>query len=118
MISIETLLDVNDLTVEEVTRRLCNIEQRKKNVALASDKQGRLLLKEEWLAHLKRCDNSDEGNDSPVARSSGNLSGVHAGKKGAREKEGEQKKESANNGGSIRCSNYGKKDCLSKDCWS
>ena len=26
-ISIETLLDVNDLTVEEVTRRLRNVEQ-------------------------------------------------------------------------------------------
>ena len=30
-ISIETLLDVNDLTVEEVTGRLRNVEQRKKN---------------------------------------------------------------------------------------
>ena len=30
-ISIETLLDVNDLMVEEVTGRLRNVEQRKKN---------------------------------------------------------------------------------------
>ena len=30
-ISIKTLLDVNDLTVEEVTGRLRNVEQRKKN---------------------------------------------------------------------------------------
>ena len=30
-ISIETLLDVNDLTVEKVTGRLRNVEQRKKN---------------------------------------------------------------------------------------
>ena len=33
VISIETLFDVNDLTVEEVTGRLCNVEQRKKNAA-------------------------------------------------------------------------------------
>ena len=46
-ISIEILLDVNDLTVEEVTRRLRNIEQRKKNTASAVDKEGRLLLTEE-----------------------------------------------------------------------
>ena len=42
-----TLLDVNDLTVEEVTERLCNVEQRKKNTASAVDKEGRLLLIEE-----------------------------------------------------------------------
>ena len=46
-ISIETLLDVNDLTVEEVTERLCNVEQRKKNAASAVDKEGHLLLTEE-----------------------------------------------------------------------
>ena len=50
-ISIETLLDVNDLTLEEVTGRLRNVKQRKKNVASAVDKEGRLLLTEkEWLA--------------------------------------------------------------------
>ena len=36
-ISIETLLDVNDLTVEEVTGRLRNVEQRKKNTVSAVD---------------------------------------------------------------------------------
>ena len=46
-ISIEILLDVNDLTVEEVTGRLRNVEQRKKNTASAVDKEGRLLLMEE-----------------------------------------------------------------------
>ena len=39
-ISIETLLDVNDLTVEEVTGRLRNVEQRKKNTISAVDKEG------------------------------------------------------------------------------
>ena len=64
-ILIETLLDVNDLTVEEVTIKLCNVEQRKKNVASAVVKQGRLLLiEEEWLARLKLHDNSSESNGS------------------------------------------------------
>ena len=46
-ISIETLLDVNDLTVEEVIGRLRNVEQQKKNTASVVDKEGRLLLTEE-----------------------------------------------------------------------
>ena len=50
-ISIETLLDGNDLTVEKVTGRLRNVEQRKKNAASAVDKQGRLLLTEEECLH-------------------------------------------------------------------
>ena len=37
-ISIETLLNVKDLTMEEVTGRLRNVEQRKKNAALVVDK--------------------------------------------------------------------------------
>ena len=62
-ISIETLLDVNDLTVEEVTKRLRNVEQRKKNTISAVDKEGRLLLtEEEWLAHLKLRDDTGESN--------------------------------------------------------
>ena len=47
VISIETLLDMNDLTMEEATGRLRNFEQRKKNVTSAIDKQGQLLLIEE-----------------------------------------------------------------------
>ena len=46
-ISIETLLDMNDLTAEEVIGRLHNVEKRKKNTASAVDKEGRLLLIEE-----------------------------------------------------------------------
>ena len=112
-ISIQTLLDMNGLMVEEVTRRLRNVEQRKKNAALAIDKQGRLLLLEkEWLARLKLRDNFGK---------SGGSSGSKGDKKQwkscgrAREKEGEHKKESAD-GRPIRCSNFGKKGHLSKDC--
>ena len=70
-ISIEILLDVNDLTVEEVTGRLSNVEQRKKNTASAVDKEGRLLLtEEEWLARLKLRDNTGESN-GPSSRKGG-----------------------------------------------
>ena len=83
-ISIETLLDVNDLTVEEVTRRLRNVKQQKKNTASAIDKEGLLLLtEEEWLACLKLRDNTSESNgpSSPkTVRSHGNLAGAQAGK--------------------------------------
>ena len=53
---------MNDLTVEEVTGRLRNVEQRKKNTVSAVDKEGRLLLtEEEWLARLKHlCDDTGE----------------------------------------------------------
>ena len=62
-ISIKILLEVNDLTVEEVTGRLRNVEQRKKNTASVVDKEGRLLLtEEECLARLKLYDNTVESN--------------------------------------------------------
>ena len=67
-ISIETLLDVNDLTVEEVTGRLRNVEQRKKNTTSAVVKEGRLLLmeEEEWLARLKLCEIGSAHVSAPV----------------------------------------------------
>ena len=73
-ISIETMLSVNDLTVEEVTGRLRNVEQRKKNTVSAVKNEGRLLLTEkEWLARLKLRDDTGESN--------GNLAGAYAGKR-------------------------------------
>jgi hypothetical protein len=66
--SIKTLLDVNELSVEEVVGRLRAIEQCKKKSAFAgasstADKQGRLLLTEEWMARLKLRE-SGEGSGS------------------------------------------------------
>ena len=110
-ILIETLLDVNDLTVEEVTGRLCNVEQRKRNVASIVDKQGRLLLtEEEWLARLKLRDNTGESNGSFSRKGGKKPWKSHRRMRG---KEGNQKKESTD-GGPIKCSNCGKKDRLSK----
>jgi hypothetical protein len=73
-ISIETLLDVDTISIEEVVGRLRQVEERrKKKVAPATspaepiyDKQGRLLLsEEEWLAKLKfRGDDRGSGSNT------------------------------------------------------
>jgi hypothetical protein len=53
-ISIEMLLDVNHLSLEEVTGWLCTVEQRRKMGSNITDDRGRLLLTgEEWLARMK-----------------------------------------------------------------
>jgi hypothetical protein len=52
-ISIETLLDLNSMTIEEAIGHLRAVEGRKKKTSNQA-KDGRLLLtEEEWLAHLK-----------------------------------------------------------------
>ena len=64
VISIETLLDINNIFVEEVTGRLCAVEQRRKPAPVL-DNQGRLLLcEEEWLARLKLCESEEKGSGS------------------------------------------------------
>jgi hypothetical protein len=50
VISIKTLLDLDRISVEEVTGHLRNVEQRKKNTTTIVNKQGRLLLTEEKWA--------------------------------------------------------------------
>jgi hypothetical protein len=53
-ISIETLMDLDIVSVEEVTSHLHAIEQRKKaSSAPIKDTSGRLLLTEEWAARFK-----------------------------------------------------------------
>jgi hypothetical protein len=53
-ISIKTLLDVNHLSLEEVTGWLCTVEQRRKRGSNVTDDRGFLLLtEEEWLARMK-----------------------------------------------------------------
>jgi hypothetical protein len=52
VISIETLLDINTIYVEEVTGMLPAVEQWRKPAPIL-DNQGRLLLcEEEWMAKL------------------------------------------------------------------
>ena len=116
VISIETLLDVNDLMVEEVTGRLRNVKQRKKNTVSAVDKEGRLLLtKEELLARLKLRDDTGKSN-GPSNRKGGkkpwkSYQRMH-------EKEADQKKKEPTDDGPIQCSYCGKRDHLSKNWWS
>ena len=63
-ISIETLLDINNISVEEVTGRLRAVEQRRKPAPVL-DNQGRLLLcEEEWLARLKLREFEGKGSES------------------------------------------------------
>jgi hypothetical protein len=53
-ISIKTLLDINHLSLEEVTDRLDTVEQRWKKGSNVTDNRCRLLLtEEEWLACMK-----------------------------------------------------------------
>jgi hypothetical protein len=99
-ILIKMLLDLDILTVEEVTGHLRNIDQRKKRTA--SDKQGTLLT-EEWRAHMRNRNNSDA--DSSGSRKSG-------------KKQAEKKKNSIDGSAPGKCLNCGKKGHWAKDCWS
>jgi hypothetical protein len=49
LISIETLLDLDSLSIEEAVGHLRVVEQRKKPLT-TKDSDGRLLLMEEWLS--------------------------------------------------------------------
>jgi uncharacterized membrane protein YgcG len=64
-LSMETLLDLNSLSIEEATSHLHAVEQRKKTTTLsAADVSGRLLLIEEWLAWMKAKEKSGSGGSS------------------------------------------------------
>jgi hypothetical protein len=100
-ISIETQLDLDNLSVEEVTGHLENVEQRKKTTT--SDKQGRhLLTEEEWCARMCNRNNSD-------------TSGSSGGKSNKKQAE---KKESIDGPAPDKCLNCGKKAHWAKDFWS
>lgn len=65
-LSIETLLDLNDITVEEVAGRLRAVEQRKTTIAAPNkDGGGRLLLtEEEWRERAKMKDHGGKAASS------------------------------------------------------
>ena len=54
--SIETLLDVDNMTVEELVGRLksAEVRDRSRNLPAATNSNGKLLLSEEWLVRYKQ----------------------------------------------------------------
>jgi len=73
-VAIETLLDLNDVSVEVVTGRLRAVEQRRRKTAPVVDSQGRLLLtQEEWTAKLRI---GEKGSSSGSGGSGGSGGGA------------------------------------------
>ncbi|XP_066354890.1 uncharacterized protein [Miscanthus floridulus] len=80
-ISIETLLDINNISVEEVTGRLRAVEQRRKPVPVLDNQGWLLLCEEEWLARLKLRESEEKGSrSSSSGTSSKKRSGHRRGK--------------------------------------
>jgi transposase InsO family protein len=103
-VAIETLLDIKNISVEEVTDMLCAIEERRKPAA-AHDSQGRLLLcKDEWMAKLKLRESEAKGGRG-TSSGSGDSSSKKRGARGC--ERGRTNRESSNSG--SRDSNKG--DC-------
>jgi hypothetical protein len=124
-VATEAFLDLNTVTVEEVTGRLRTVEQRRRKPATpVVDAQGRLLLtQEEWMAKLKIGGNdTDKGSSSSSSgggagsKSSGTrgrgrgAGGVHQGVERA-DSTGQAKKP-------RKCKYCGKKGHWAKECWS
>ncbi|XP_066324334.1 uncharacterized protein [Miscanthus floridulus] len=121
--SIETLLDVNELLVEEVVGRLRAIEQRKKKPASAgasstANKQGLLLLaEEEWMARLKLREfgeGSGSGKRDKTRRGHGGGSGGSSG--GGQDGKGHDGQGKPQERNPDKCVNYGIKGHYAKDC--
>lgn len=118
-ISIETLLDVNELSLEEVTGRLRSVEQRKQRKTAAAssrvDANGRLLFtEEEWLAKFRKAASLQDAAHS----SSGN--GDRRGRGRGKKDDGAPKEaqpKPANPGGRNpgNCKNCGKRGHWAKD---
>jgi hypothetical protein len=77
-ISIETLLDINTIAVEEVTGMLRAVEQRRKRAPILDNHGRQLLCEEEWMTKLKLHESEGKGGGS----SSGNASGMKGGARG------------------------------------
>jgi hypothetical protein len=59
-ISIETLLDLNAMSIEVTTGHLRAVEERKKPISEAKERH-LLLTEEEWMARLKTCESELSG---------------------------------------------------------
>ncbi|CAD6337548.1 unnamed protein product [Miscanthus lutarioriparius] len=117
--SIETLLDVNELSVEEVVGHLRAIEQRKKKPASAgasstADKQGRLLVtEEEWMARLKLRESGEGSGSGKRGKTRHGCGGGSGGGRDGKGHDGQRKPQERN---PDKCANCGIKGHYAKDC--
>ena len=125
-ISIETLLDISTISVEEVTGRLRAVEQRRKPQPV-HDNQGRLLLcEEEWLARLKIREAGGKSGNNSSGSGGGGSNGNSGGKKrGDRERgKGKGKADGSSRDGERPnrakdpCARCGKMGHWAKECRS
>lgn len=118
-ISIETLLDLATVSIEEVTGRLRAVEQRKKPASSeAKDSSGRLLLTEEdWLARYKAREQEKKGGSS-----GGNGGGGRNRRRGRGKGRGggelNRTDTSGQDGQGNTCRNCGKAGHWARDCIS
>ncbi|XP_066396388.1 uncharacterized protein [Miscanthus floridulus] len=82
-ISIETLLDIRTISVEEVTGRLRAVEQRRKKAPVLDGQGWLLLCEEEWWARLKIHEAEGKGGGSNFG-GSGSSGGGSGKKRGGR----------------------------------
>ncbi|KAJ1271592.1 hypothetical protein BS78_06G139100 [Paspalum vaginatum] len=119
-ISIETLLDLNTISIKEVTRRLRAVEQRRKPPPVY-DNQGRLMLcEEDWAAKLKLRDaetgNSSDGKKKKKKTNKSRAKGRGGGASDSKQQSPPAAAQSEKN--PDRCKNCGKRGHWAKDCWS
>jgi uncharacterized membrane protein YgcG len=108
-ISMETLLNLDSLLIEEVVGHLWVVEQRKKPPA-PKENGGRLLLTEEWLARMK----IREGSSSNSRARRGGTSGGNSKNKGGKQGTGGARKSKA--GHDDVCGYCGKKSHWATEC--
>jgi hypothetical protein len=121
-ISMETLLDLNSLLIEEATSHLLVVEQRRKKGAAtpAADAKGRLLLtEEEWAACMKAKEKGDSsgggssGGGGDHGRGHGRGKGCDGGRNGGANSNSREDTMACG-----ACHNCGKMGHYAHECWS